>query len=90
MQYNTAICFLLSALATISLILQKKTLSISLAIILIVLAGLTGFQYIIGQNLGIDQLFMDACFGVNIDMIQGYFYSRPTTAEVFEQQWLTH
>ena len=60
MQYNTAICFLLSALATISLILQKKTLSISLAIILIVLAGLTGFQYIIGQNLGIDQLFMDA------------------------------
>ncbi len=60
MQFNTAICFLLAAIATISLILQKKTLSISLAIILIVLAGLTGFQYIIGQNLGIDQLFMEA------------------------------
>ncbi|WP_010179426.1 ATP-binding protein [Glaciecola sp. HTCC2999] len=60
MQFNTAICFLLAALTTISLILQKKTLSISLAIILIVLAGLTGFQYIIGQNLGIDQLFMEA------------------------------
>ena len=60
MQFNTAICFLLAAIATIFLILQKKTLSISLAIILIVLAGLTGFQYIIGQNLGIDQLFMEA------------------------------
>ena len=60
MQFNTAICFLLAAIATISLILQKKILSISLAIILIVLAGLTGFQYIIGQNLGIDQLFMEA------------------------------
>jgi len=60
MQFNTAICFLLAAIATISLILQKKTLSISLAIILIVLAGITGFQYIIGQNLGIDQLFMEA------------------------------
>ncbi len=33
---------------------------------------------------------LDACFGVNIDMIQGYFYSKPTTAEVFEQRWLTH
>lgn len=54
MQFNTAICFLLAAIATISLILQKKILSISLAIILIVLAGITGFQYIIGQNLGID------------------------------------
>ena len=60
MQFNTAICFLLAAIATISLILQKKILSISLAIILIVLAGITGFQYIIGQNLGIDQLFMEA------------------------------
>lgn len=60
MQFNTAICFLLSALATIFLILQKKKLSILLAIALLILAGLSGVQYLIGQDLGIDQIFMDA------------------------------
>lgn len=60
MQFNTAICFLLSALATIFLILQKKKLSILLAIALLILAGLSGVQYLIGQDFGIDQIFMDA------------------------------
>lgn len=33
---------------------------------------------------------LDACYTVDIDMIQGYFYSKPTSAAKFEQKWLTH
>ena len=59
MQFNTALCFLFLAMATLLIAYQPKISSV-LGALVIVLAGLTLLQYILGVNFHIDELFMKA------------------------------
>lgn len=59
MQFNTALCFALSASALILLILQRPVSASSLAVVSGIFATLVGLQYVTGWNLGIDTFFVD-------------------------------
>ncbi len=58
MQYNTALCFMLSGLAFICVIYNKKWPACILAFPVALIGLLTLIQYIFTLNVGIDQLFM--------------------------------
>lgn len=58
MQYNTALGFLLAGIGLLSVLKDKKILGTLLFFIIGVLGILTLFEYIIGVNLGIDELMM--------------------------------
>ncbi|MBF0582896.1 MAG: response regulator [Magnetococcales bacterium] len=58
MQYNTALCFLLSGMGLISSSLGKQRLALGCGLIVGLLGGLTGVQYLLGVDLGLDQLLM--------------------------------
>ncbi len=55
-QYNTALTCALLAIAALVRPLVRLA-SASLALVSLIIAGLTGLQYLTGQDLGIDQLF---------------------------------
>ncbi|GEM_PF-3116622 len=59
MQFNTALCFLLAAAAIWLLFLQKTRLSISLTLAGLSIAVLSGLQYLVDSDFGIDTLFVD-------------------------------
>lgn len=60
MQFNTALCFVLASSSLV--FVQKRYFSVAYctAILLVLLSGLSGLQYLLNLNFGIDQLFMDA------------------------------
>lgn len=57
MQFNSAICFLLSGLAIGGICFDKFKVSLVLGIIIFIGAYLTLNQYLLGINLGIDEIF---------------------------------
>lgn len=59
MQFNTALCFFLSSLATLFFSFNKKTASLTASILAFLLSSLTLLQYIVKSNFGIDELFFD-------------------------------
>jgi signal transduction histidine kinase len=60
MQFNTALCFLLSSMGLFLLFRRAYVAVKVVSGALIFLGGLSGLQYIIGANFGIDELFMEA------------------------------
>ncbi|MBF0462002.1 MAG: PAS domain-containing protein [Magnetococcales bacterium] len=58
MQYNTALCFLLSGAGLIAITLGWLRLALGCGGVVGVLGALTGTQYILGTDFGLDQLFM--------------------------------
>ena len=59
MQFNTALGFVQLGLALFSIHFRYSTLTKVLAIVVVILGGLTLSQYLTGLSLGIDQLFME-------------------------------
>lgn len=59
MQYNTALCFLLTGVSLISLYFKRQLLLRSAAVVVLCVALATIVQYITGVDLGIDQLMTD-------------------------------
>ncbi|TXN36057.1 hypothetical protein FVB32_15980 [Flagellimonas hymeniacidonis] len=59
MQYNTALGFLLAGIGLLSVLKDKKILGKLLFLIIGTIGILTLFEYIIGVNLGIDELMME-------------------------------
>ena len=59
MQFNTALGFAQLGLALFSIHFRYSTLTKVLAIVVVILGGLTLSQYLTGLSLGIDQLFME-------------------------------
>lgn len=58
MQFNTALCFLLSGVALLGFTLQRSWCR-AIAWSILVVAGLTGLQFVLRVDLGLDQLFHD-------------------------------
>ena len=58
MQYNTALGFLLCGTGMLLGIFKNRYISLAIGILLILLGGLTLFEYIFSLNIGIDELFM--------------------------------
>jgi len=58
MQYNTALGFLLCGTGMLLGIFKNRYISFAIGILLILLGGLTLFEYIFSLNIGIDELFM--------------------------------
>lgn len=59
MQFNTALCFCLSSAAFFLHLLDSRISARILAFITFAISGLTLSQYILQNNIGIDELFMD-------------------------------
>lgn len=59
MQYNTAFCYILAGLALILVRKNAVRPAMLFSIATILVGALTGIQYLIGTNFGIDQFFMD-------------------------------
>jgi hypothetical protein len=59
MQFNTALCFLLSGAALFSYLQSRLALTRLFASGALLLAGLTGLQMLLGLNFHLDQLFME-------------------------------
>ncbi len=59
MQYNTALCFLMAGLASISLQFSRLKLAQFFSLIVLLIGGLTFAQFLTGLDLQIDQLFFD-------------------------------
>ena len=59
MQYNTAICFVLSGLGLITLSFSMKRLTMSLAVVVGLISLISLLEYMLGVNFGLDELFMD-------------------------------
>jgi signal transduction histidine kinase/sensor domain CHASE-containing protein/ActR/RegA family two-component response regulator len=57
MQYNTAICFVLSGVGLVLLVLGKRRLVTIIGAIVVAFGSLTLLQYLADVNLGIDELF---------------------------------
>lgn len=62
MQFNTALCFILSALAFLTRDRFSPWVFLGCSYVAILIAGLTGIQYLIGVELKIDELFIEAVF----------------------------
>lgn len=60
MQFNTALCFLLSGLAIIAVVKNSKKLSQAGGVLVALIGSITLLQYIFSIDLALDQLFMDA------------------------------
>jgi PAS domain S-box-containing protein len=58
MQVNTALCFLLLALAQIPQVRRKRFLSLSLSTAGFLLAAASGLQYVFDVNFGVDNMFI--------------------------------
>ncbi len=58
MQYNTALSFLLSGVALVSLVWERSRVALALGTVLVGTALLTLSQYLFNFNLGIDELFL--------------------------------
>lgn len=58
MQFNAALCIVLTALAVFALLLKRRRLAFILILLSGLIAGLTMLEYLTGQNLMIDQLFV--------------------------------
>src|SRR5437667_2035390 len=54
MQYNSALCFLLSGIGLAALYWKRTTLSLALGTIVTIVASLTLVEYAFGFNAGID------------------------------------
>jgi len=57
MQYNTAMCFVLSGLGLVLLMLSKRRLVTVIGMMVVAFGSLTLLQYLFDINLGIDELF---------------------------------
>jgi len=57
MQFNTALCFILSGLALFFLTISRPKISVWLSTVSGILAALTLLEYLSGWNLNIDQIF---------------------------------
>jgi hypothetical protein len=66
MQYNTALCFLISGIGIIALKTNQETIRIAGAIFVFTLGLVTLSQYIFNVNFGIDELFMDAYINTKV------------------------
>ena len=60
MQYNTALGFLLGSAGFIALLFEKRSLTLGLSIMLLLLAGITLLQYVLDADFGMDQFFVQA------------------------------
>lgn len=58
MQYNTALCFVLSGIASLSIYFRKTNIAIFSFSLVFVISSLTMIQYLMGVNFGIDELFV--------------------------------
>ncbi|HTL48286.1 MAG TPA: CHASE domain-containing protein, partial [Verrucomicrobiae bacterium] len=58
MQYNTALCFLISGMALSATGAGRPHLAFPLGLLLLLISGLTVLEYGVGKNLGIDQIFL--------------------------------
>lgn len=59
MQFNTALGFLVTGLAIICWVQQRLRYLLILSVFLLALSILTGAQYLLGVNFGIDELFVE-------------------------------
>lgn len=59
MQYNTALCFLLSGIGLLSIVRKKHKIGLISGICVTFISLLTLLQYMFNINFGIDQLFME-------------------------------
>lgn len=57
MQFNTALCFLLSSIAVLIILLDIQIISFIANLIVLTIAGLTCIEYLFTINIGIDELF---------------------------------
>ncbi len=64
MVFNTAFCFVLTALSLIALAYDRFTIMRSLGAFLSVIAAITVIQFLVGQDLGIDYLLFDSHYSV--------------------------
>lgn len=64
MQFNTAFCFLLSGLALLSLIGKHPRVAALASAVVVLVGSLTLLQYLLGQDLRIDELLMTHDIGV--------------------------
>ena len=81
MQFNTALCFLISALGSWLVVTHKLKHLNKLAIILGLFSGMTLLQYIFGFNIGLDQLLMTHYIKTDLITYQGRM--APNTAVCF-------
>lgn len=68
MQFNTALCFILTGLTTICIFLKFDTTSKLVGLCLTLISGATLLQHIYGFNLHIDNLFIDPFISVRTDV----------------------
>lgn len=66
MQFNTALCFLLSGMGLTALISYRTMLARVVALPLFLLAGLTFAQYVFGADFGIDNLFLKSYINIQL------------------------
>ena len=59
MQFNTALCFLLSAASLLIATTRHQSLAGIVGLAVIIVSGLSGSQYLLGIDFGIDQLFAE-------------------------------
>lgn len=59
MQFHTALGFLMSGLAIVGLLFQKKRVGLILAVLVSVLGLITLTEYLINLDLGVDEFFME-------------------------------
>ncbi len=64
MQYNSALCFLVSGLALLAIYKNYRLLPFLLGIFVLLISGLTLAEYIFNINVGIDRLFFKSSFPV--------------------------
>ncbi|BDI28149.1 hypothetical protein CCAX7_002000 [Capsulimonas corticalis] len=58
MAYNTALGFLLSGIALIAGVFEKRRITLACGVLLTLIGGLTIAEYLFGVNLGVDELLM--------------------------------
>ena len=59
MQFNTALCFVLSGISLVAIVYKRLPTAIAIAIVVIALCVLTLSQYVFNSDLGIDRLFIE-------------------------------
>lgn len=59
MQFNTALCFILSSISLLAVLFESKKISLLFILPLFIVCGLTLFDYLMGTNSGIDTFFMN-------------------------------
>lgn len=60
LQFNTAVCLLLCGIAVIAILMERRTLAMGLAAMVMVIAGMCAVEIFLAPNSGVMRMFFDA------------------------------